>query len=215
MPWEQLRALSADMNRLLAAGGAVAAGDEGLRRRAAALRELGRRVPALIPIADAAGRAAAAPPAQATRALLDLLLIVRQVRAGLAAAGAEGPLEPVEASGPWTTETDAPDLYPVLETLSSPADPRRPHAVRDLAHLGGAADLRLVEPLLTAMDQARSEVAECAGERILPTFGPTILPELRRRLKLKGHATLPVAWRLALWKIGSLHRLDLREIWGP
>jgi hypothetical protein len=47
MPREQLQLLAGDVDRLLAAGAAVAAGDEKLRQRGGRLRELGQKVPVL------------------------------------------------------------------------------------------------------------------------------------------------------------------------
>src|SRR5438132_894575 len=123
MPRQQLRALARDVDRLLMAGSAVAAGDEGLRRRAKALRELGQQAPVLGKIADTVDRVLAAGTAKAASALLDLLLILRQVRAGLATVGVDGPLEPIDPSGPWTTDSAARDLYPLLEGVArAPAE---------------------------------------------------------------------------------------------
>src|SRR5947209_17639364 len=98
MPREQLQLLAGDVDRLLAAGAAVAAGDEKLRQRSQKLRELGRKVPVLAQIADAVDRTVSAPPKQVARALLDLLLVIRQVRASLSAAGGDGAAEPVPPS---------------------------------------------------------------------------------------------------------------------
>src|SRR5438105_3113820 len=104
MPKQTLLDLSNDVTRLLIAGAQQAPADDGLRRRSQRLRDLGKQVPALLPIADAVDRVLAAPPRQAAAALLDLAVIVRQVRAGLAAAGTAGPLEPLP-DGSWATPT--------------------------------------------------------------------------------------------------------------
>ena len=56
MPREQLKSLAADVQRLLVAGSGVAAGDDGLRRRATALRDLGKKVPVLAQVADTVER---------------------------------------------------------------------------------------------------------------------------------------------------------------
>jgi len=94
MPRDELQALTADVRRLLAAGGTAAVGDDGLRRRGQALRELGRKVPALASIADAVERVLGAGPTAATPALLDLLLVARQVGASLAGTDGTGPAQP-------------------------------------------------------------------------------------------------------------------------
>src|SRR3954471_4723226 len=115
MPREQLQLLAHDVDRLLAAGAAGAAGDEKLRQRSARLRELAPKVPVLLQIADAVDRTVNAPAKQVTPALLDLLLIVRQVRANLSAAGVQGELTPVAPSGPWTTAAPVRELESWLD----------------------------------------------------------------------------------------------------
>src|SRR3954449_1926471 len=117
MPIDQLRELAGDVRRLLNAGGTAAAGDSGLRRRAAALRALGREAPVLRRVADKVEQVVDAEPGRATPALLDLLLVVRQVQAGLASASAEGTLAPVTPSGPWVTNTPVRALFALTEGL--------------------------------------------------------------------------------------------------
>lgn len=93
MPHEQLLALATDVDRLLAAGAATATGNDTLRRRAGVLRDLGRKVPALNAVADAAERVVQASPKKATPAVLDLVTTMRQVRASLSTAGVLGEKE--------------------------------------------------------------------------------------------------------------------------
>jgi HEAT repeat protein len=184
MPREQLKMLAGDVDRLLAAGGAVAAGDEGLRKRAKALREAGHKVPALAQIAEATDRVVQAGPARAARALLDLILVVRQVRAGLATAGVDGPLEPLEPAGPWATSLNVRDVYATAEALAA----GRIEPLRDAIGRGAIADLRLVGACLTGLSERHGEMADLIAEGALPAFGPAALPSLRRELDLKGKA---------------------------
>src|SRR5207249_1488196 len=67
----------------------------------------------------AVDRVVGAPPKQVAPALLDLLLVVRQVRASLTAAGADGAAEPVPPSGPWTTAAPTRDLEGWLDALTA------------------------------------------------------------------------------------------------
>src|SRR5262245_28623304 len=92
--------LAADVDRLLAAG-ADAPGGSGefppaplgraLGRRAREVRALAKQAPALAPLAEALGRVGQGRPA----ALLDLVALLRQVRAALASSGVEGEMTPV------------------------------------------------------------------------------------------------------------------------
>jgi len=187
MPREQLRALAADVDRLLVAGAGSVPGDEGLRRREQALRDLGKKVPALAKVAEVVGRAVAADIAGAPRALLDLLLVVGRVRAGLATAGVEGPLGPAGPSGPWATPGPAPDLYPIAAVLTRKGSGRI-EALKEAASRGDLGDLRLVDALLAGLDDPSPEFADAVAAEALPKLGPAALPELRRGLDLRGKA---------------------------
>src|SRR5262249_13370110 len=103
MAQQQLQALITDVDRLLAAGGATAGGDENLRRQARTLQEMGKQVEALAKIGQAVQRVVDASGKQATPPLLDLLLVTRQVRANLARAGHDGAALALDPARPWTT----------------------------------------------------------------------------------------------------------------
>lgn len=90
MTLPDLEALVSDVRRLLAAGAVTSTGDERLCRRAAALQQLGQKVPVLAQVALAVQRVIEAWPTQATAALLDLLLLVQQIRPSLTNVGVEG-----------------------------------------------------------------------------------------------------------------------------
>lgn len=185
MPREQLRALAADVERLIAAGAGSVSGDEGLRRREAALRELGKKVPALGRLAELVGQALAADAKKAPRALLDLLLVVNQARAGLSTAGVDGPIEPAGPSGPWASPSAAHDLYPIADVLSRTGSGRI-EAVKDAVARGRIGDLRVVDAFLGALDDPSTELADIVATEVLPALGPAILPDLRRGLDVQG-----------------------------
>ena len=180
MPREQLKSLAADVDRLLAAGGSNAAADEGLRQRAKALRALGAKVPALVPIAAASERVARSDAGAAPRALLDLLLVVRQVQAGLATAGVAGPLVPVEPSGPWTTTASGREVAEVAAVMAK-AGSGIVEALKDAVDRRVLPDLRLLGRLLKLLEGS-AVVAEAVAEEVLPAFGAAVVPELRRGL---------------------------------
>jgi HEAT repeat protein len=185
MPREQLQLLAGDVDRLLAAGAAVAAGDEKLRQRGQRLRELGQKVPVLAQIADAVDRAVNSAPKQVTPALLDLLLVVRQVRAGLASAGADGAAEPVPPSGPWASAMPTRELEGVLENLAS-SDYDRPRVLKKALKRDDFTDLRLVGPLLRALNTTHHGLGRLLAEKAVPAFGKAMVPELEATLNLKG-----------------------------
>ncbi|MCI0464746.1 MAG: HEAT repeat domain-containing protein [Gemmataceae bacterium] len=188
MPREQLQLLAGDVNRLLAAGASVAAGDEGLRKRSKALRELGQKVPVLNQIADAVERVVNAPPKQVTPALLDLVLVVRQVRASLTSAGSDGAAEAVGTSGPWSSNVPLRDLENWLETLTSSGHERTRTLKKALAR-PDFTDVRLIDPLHRALNSNHHGLARLVATKALPAFGKPVLPELLQAFDLpKGKA---------------------------
>jgi len=187
MPRPTLHALAADIDRLLAAGAAAAAGDAGLRRRESELKALAAKVPALAPIAAAVGRATDSDASVAARALLGLLAVVQQARASLATSGVEGPIEPIGPSGPWASPAPAGRLREAALALAR-TGARRLEAVQEGLGSPPAADLRLVGPLLCALGDRYGELADWVARHALPAFAPAIVEELRRGLNLKGSA---------------------------
>jgi HEAT repeat protein len=185
MSREHLQALIADTDRLLVAGGSVAAGDEGLRRREKTLRDLGAKVPVLAQVADTTNRVLSAAPKQAPAALLDLLLVAQQLRFSLATVGADGPLTSAEPSGPWATNAPARDVYALKEALDQPAS-HRLDVLKDAIQRQVVTDLRLIGSLTNHLDDGYGELADLVAGAALPAFGKAVLPELRRQIDLKG-----------------------------
>ena len=187
MPKQTLLDLSADVTRLLAAGAEQAPADDGLRRRAQRLRELGKQVPALLPIADAVDKALAAKPRDAAAALLDLAVVVRQVRAGLTASGAVGTLEPLP-DGSWATPTAQRNVATLLELLDGAGSAGRMDQLKDAIQRQALGDMRLIQPLVKALADGHAPFAELVATQALPAFGPSVLPYIETGLNLQGKA---------------------------
>lgn len=185
MPREQLLGLAKDVDRLLAAGAPAASGNEGLRRRARTLREMGQKVPALNPIADAVEKVVDASGKQVAPAFLDLVRIVRQVRGNLATVGVEGELKPVEPTGTWKTELSVHELHPIREALAGSGSGRE-ELLRDAMQRKVLNDLRLTSALLNAQDDGHPPVAELVTREALPALGKAVLPDLERSIDLQG-----------------------------
>src|SRR5437588_5948339 len=115
MPREQLLGLATDVDRLLDAGATASSGNENLLRRSRALRELGKKVAALNPVADAVDKVTQATGKQVGAAFLDLVHTMRQVRASLVGTGLAGDLKLPMPSGPWQTPQSVRDLNPLYE----------------------------------------------------------------------------------------------------
>lgn len=176
-----LRTLAEDTRRLLLAGSFAAAHDEGLRHRLEALRPLAERVPALAAVAAVAERVLSAGEGKAAAALLDLLALLRPVRAALTTAGPEGELADVPACGPWATPAGAADLYALyqLDKGRYGLDETRCDALLEASQRGRAADLRHVGPFLGLLAGGGfGPLAELLFREVLPFYGRALLPDL-------------------------------------
>jgi HEAT repeat protein len=185
MPREQLLGLAADVDRLLSAGATAASGNDGLRRRAKALKELAGKVPALAPVAEAVARVSEAAPKQIGPTFLDLLVLVRQVRASLSGVGTEGQAEPLPQSGPWQTPLPTSDFYAIAEALTKSGSGRE-ETLTDAVKRKVLGDLRLFAPLFDALEGNFAAVADIVAKDGLPALGKTALPRLLADLNLTG-----------------------------
>jgi HEAT repeat protein len=179
MAREQLQALTADLNRLLLAGAAAAAGDERLRQHVRTLQALGAQVPAFARLAEAVGRIDGAAPERAGPPFLEVLLAVRQVSAQVAAPDAAGTAAPGQLAGPWHTPTAGQEVYAFREWLGSDA---RLEALRSAASREKLADLRLLDPLLGGLSVPNKRWQAFAADEALPGFGRALVDELQRDL---------------------------------
>src|SRR5262245_14007806 len=186
MSREQLLGLGTDVDRLLAAGATAAAGHDGLSRRGRTLRELGQKVAALLPVADAVERVTSSSSREVGRSFLDLMVMARQLRGSLAAAGTEGSIQSVEASGPWQTPTPTRDVYSAHDALTGDASSSGLH---DAAERQVTGDLRLLPSALAALESGNSHLADVVADKVLPAVGRGVLPDLLAKLELpKGKA---------------------------
>jgi HEAT repeat protein len=186
MPREHLLGLVVDVERLLAAGAAAAVGHEGLSRRGRTLRELGQKVAALVPVADAVERVTSSSPREVGRAFLDLVVMARQLRGSLAGTGPEGPLQIIESSDSWQTPMPTRDVYNAHEALTTDTSSS---ALHDALQRDVTGDLRLVPSALAALESNKSSIADLVADKVLPAVGRAALPDLLAKLDLKGKAS--------------------------
>ncbi len=194
MARDQLLGLASDVDRFLAAGAASAGGSENLRRRGKTLRDLGQKVPALKPVADAVDKVLESTSKQAANAFLDLVSMTRQLRTSLSGAGVEGTLTPAPASGPWTTPLHTRDLNPLYGALAETGSGRE-EVLKDGIQRKVIGDLRLMSPLLDAIEDNYTPISELVTEEGLPALGKGVIPEVQARLKI-AEGKVPDARRL-------------------
>jgi HEAT repeat protein len=200
MPKRPLQDLGDDFRHYIAAG-VTAADGRALRRHVEAVRRLGARVPVLAPLADALERTCTAEGNQRAAALLDLNMLLRRVRAGLATVGLDGTPEPLDPSGPWTTDLrlDEPVFTNLLPELADPKS--RPLNALILAdHEEMGTELRLVGPLLAGLGHPDKDAPQRVAS-VLSHFGKAIAPELRSDFD-------PAGDRADAMRLRALGRID-------
>ncbi len=178
--------LAEEVDALLGAGCAAACTNHRLPQRGRVLREMARQVPALGTLADTIDRVCQPSSRDSSRALLDLVLVVRQTRVGMGTEALKGEVVPLPPSGPWVNNLPANELYRMVEAVR--ADPCNADLVEPLV----PHDLRLF-PLVTLspdqLGQASAQIAlldrwgdegNRAALRLLPALGRAVLPELER-----------------------------------
>jgi HEAT repeat protein len=190
MAREQLLGLTIDLDRLLAAGAAAAIDNDTLVRPATMLRGLGPKVPALVPIADKLDLLTGASPDKVGPAFLDALLMARQLRAGLATHGIDGPLQPIAESGTWQTPLPLSELQRLCDLLHGLGN-NREEELGKAWEAGMLGDLRLLPALLKAVADRNAGVANFIAEEVLPALGRGILPDVLSALDLKGGSANP------------------------
>ncbi|MHB1034789.1 MAG: HEAT repeat domain-containing protein [Pirellulales bacterium] len=191
-----------ELRRLAIAGSSVAAGDFRLKKLIAPLEQAGAKAPVFAKVAEAAGRLVESNDKASAAALLEATSLVSAILYTQGETGIDGDLQPVQSTdlGLAGTQASARVLKPLLEALTTTGSGRI-ELIRDAHERGVFRDLRLINPALAALDDTYSEIGDFVAQKVLPLYGPAIMPELRAKFDPKGR--LGHARRLLL-----MHRLD-------
>src|SRR5262249_44226307 len=125
-------------------------------------------------------RVATAPVTEAAPALLDLLLLVRQARGGLATSDVPGELEPLPPSGPWATPAPVAGLHALYDigVDGYRLDPDPVAGLQEASERGCAADRRPVDPFLGLLARGSGAMAQAVFTEVLPFFGEALRDDL-------------------------------------
>lgn len=180
MPRETIRRLSADVERVLVAGAHLAAADPALAKDKAALdglaAQLGAKAPVLGQLAAAAGKAIGANGAEAARELVSLATMAAQVRAAQAQPAPAAGMQPLTARPVIGTPCNAKELGELYTALVETGKGRM-ERVQQSIERGDIADLRLVEPLIHAMNDGY--IGDLVADKAVPRLGAAIVGPIR------------------------------------
>ncbi len=176
-----------EVRRLAIAGSPLAVGDFRLKKLIAPLEEAGAKVPVFGQVAKAMSNLVNGNEADSAAHLLSLSTLLNAILYTQGLTGAEGDYEEVEmfATNSSSTRTTARVLKPLVEALTTTGAGRF-ELVKSAVGRGVFDDLRLVDPAIRALDDIYPELADLVAEKILPAYGPGIVPLLRQKLDLKG-----------------------------
>jgi HEAT repeat protein len=173
MPRETLRALDADVERLLLAGGAMSGADDGLIARREALAKLGEKVPALAKVAEQVAKVLGQKPRAAAAELLNLSAVVTQLRGAQAQPAPAGEASPLEPKPPLETPLPPNEVEALLRALRGDAKARA-ETIDDAVERKAVHDLRLLGPWLAALadpnigDEVAAGVAQLGEAALAP-----------------------------------------------
>jgi hypothetical protein len=191
-----------EIRRLAIAGSPLAVGDFRLKKLIAPLEQAGAKVPVFAQVAKGLNDLVQGKEADSAGHLLSLSTLLNAILYTQGQTGAEGEAREIETfpTNCTTTKTSARALKPLVEALTTIGQGRF-ETVKEGIDRGRFNDLRLFGPALQALDDNYPELADLVAEKVLPAFGPGILPQLKAALDIKGK-------RADARRLQVMHQLD-------
>lgn len=179
-----------EVRRLAIAGSPLAVGDFRLKKLAAPLEQAGAKVPVFAQVAKAINDVVNCKEADSAANLLNLSTLLNAILYTQGQSSAEGEVRELEtfASNSASTRTPARLLKPLVQALTSTGSGRF-EIVKSAVERGAFNDLRLIDPAIQALGDVYPELADLVAEKILPGYGPGIVPLLKSGFDLKGKKT--------------------------
>ena len=191
-----------EVRRLAIAGSPLAVGDFRLKKLIAPLEQAGAKIPVFAQVAKSIGDVVSGPEAESAARLLDLSTLLNAILYTQGQSGVDGDWRELEVfvTNCSCTKTTARVLKPLIEALTSSGGGRF-EVIKTACERGAFNDLRLIDPVIQALGDNYPELADLVAERILPDYGPGIMPRLKATLDLRGK-------RHDARKLAVMHRLD-------
>lgn len=176
-----------EARRLAIAGSPLAVGDFRLKKMIAPLEQAGAKVPVFAQVAKAISDLVNGKEADSATHLLNLSTLLNAILYTQGQSSVEGEYRELEmvGSSKANTRTPARQLKPLVQALTTSGGGRF-EIVKSAVDRGAFNDLRLIAPAIEALGDNFPEMADLVAEKVLPAFGPGIVPLLKAGLNLKG-----------------------------
>lgn len=194
--------LQTEIRRLSIAGSELSAGDFSLKKLLPPLKKAGESVPIFARIATSLEALIETSSEKASEKLIDLTTLLNAVLYTQCQTDIQGEIEDIECI-PVAAKTSASfrKLSPVIEALTTKGSGRLEIITKAFEN-GDFKDIRLITPTINALDDAYAEISEFVQDKILPSYGESILPFLEKDLNLEG-GKLNARKLELLYKIGG------------
>jgi hypothetical protein len=191
-----------EVRRLAIAGSPLAVGDFRLKKLIPPLEQAGAKVPVFAQVAKAINDVVNATEADSATRLLSLSTLLNAILYTQGQTSVTGDFQKLETfpSKCASTRTTARVLKPLIEALSA-SGAGRLEVIKSAVERNAFNDLRLIDPAIRALGDNFGEIADLVAEKILPAYGPGIIPRLRNGLDLNGK-------KHDARKLEVMHRLD-------
>ncbi len=177
-----------ELRRLAVAGSRFAADDFRLKRLIDPIAEVGGKVPVFAKVAEQLKVLTSAAKDQSAAALIRASGLVTAILATQGRSSVDGEFTPIagqELALAPVTDGSTRRLRPVLEALTTTGSGRLETV--ESAHTDGLfRDFRLMRLAVDHLEDPYPPVADVIALKVLPSYGPMIVPRLRAGLDLKG-----------------------------
>jgi hypothetical protein len=179
-----LHELQNDLKRLLIAGSDLAIGDISLKKKIPMLMKMGEKAPVFKRLGQLTETLTDGQESTSEN-LLELSTLLSSVLYTTGKTGNDGELKARVGKGEYPTELSYLTLKPIIEALTTKGSGRM-EVIEQAYQSGKIFDLRLIYPLLKSLEDTYPELADFVAEKILPTYGPGLLPILQETFSMQG-----------------------------
>lgn len=185
-----LMELNEEIRRLYIAGSDLAAGDYRLKRLLPVLQQMGQRAPIFMKLSEGVAEliepASNNPQSDSAKRLQDVNLLLQSILRTQGEGASEGETASLVTNPmPLRTFLSYRKLSAVRTALTTRGGGRY-EIIYEAYQSGYFQDLRLVPLAIQALSDPYTEIADLAMDRILPAYGPAIVPHLLDSFHAEG-----------------------------